>query len=1235
HRLFLAALIIAAKAANDKTYKNKSFVVFTDNLFPVSEINLMERQLLHILDFNIMISSLEYDNMCERIRAVEDQMAAVSSCDPVPVPFPSPPNSHLSSSLPKSLPSLPSLSHRSFNMPSFIAKFTASYGGHMSPVSPGTARMNSAASSYSSSYTNGGFMRNNSPGSSGKRMDSVAQAFAAPALGTGPGTRSPAARLSKKHKVVSDPQRPSASQPSAVQKGIPSHPAALALLFFLDLTSFMFQKRNNGKASSEKLETILEPRFTRNGSFDCADILWRSENAFREQMNSLRKATVGEYGRFFKAMKQIANQKIENVFEHRVDGNELDYETLQEASKTSLENPEIIATASAIVDQCLLFTNTKPEEDGFVAMKELEDSIDARWCLDVPDGSSNEVVSFSLFKPAQKVSPSHWQNSLWGLTLPFSAAQKLANVNLLLTTPLPIPAFTNVEDTPAFLRSGAPRTPQHLRHPLRLPLAPRHLFTIGGVHVASVVAGRRTADGLAQVKLGARVGIICIEGLVLIAENLHHGGGQAHTRFSKAPARKWKLMYVPVALHKVCAREHLTYANISNVLEINLANSVLFSVQVDDDIDRHRLFMFLNSASGGQIGVRKAATPSIQLDPSQWIFNRPKADQAPPRPLAVEVPKSAELVLEQTLALCKPVASSHPQEVFTTLCYPFITKNEAWEKLSKSHFSIVSNSDGLRPRAVISVVETFVNICSIEITANFDVTSAGERDILMTLQSCAAQTLVPYLVRVKDSHLRDTLVDELNSIKSFVAVSEYNRILPFLTARDGIPEYIALSQHVTMEVLAEVECHLTVILHSQLLQPSGSEIADQLVDLGASNCVLKAVQTPLGLIRFVSIASRVDPARVFVCTAVTKDTRVTAESAGASKVSIEFSFAADHTRGVTYRICLPKPLATSVHAVLRDREEAVCFGDEAVDYAAVYGSPQSIPVELHEQPQQAADDGINKSLNAQNIPAAGTRKKTARPRVHRHTCMNDLPPLPVVTMPRTPPRHTPPPTASSSSQQQSPVSARASAARVSFAAEEQVVTTAHPDAFNALLLAPVAPPAEQAVAKPHSTTPPRDSSPPMQRPSAAKRVKGWVSAQVNFFNALAEQHQKKQQMLRVKPQLPTNPGHTVAIASVANDAGTHPEDTPAVQLPSASVPPVPPAKRLDVLTAQELELLHSTTAVLPPKNYPKEFIGDWMFVPKYAKIIVARGGIFRVSNFALAHEYLKSLGADLQNETVF
>ncbi|KAJ3204427.1 hypothetical protein HDU82_005849 [Entophlyctis luteolus] len=179
HRLFLAALIIAAKAANDKTYKNKSFVVFTDNLFPVSEINLMERQLLHILDFNIMITSLEYDNVCERIRAVDAQMSAgISSSEPVSVPLPSPPTSHLGSSFPKSLPSLPSLSHRSFNIPSFMAKFTSNHSGHMSPVSPGNARVNSVASSYSSSFANGGFMRSTSPGH-GKRMD-PASAFVAP-----------------------------------------------------------------------------------------------------------------------------------------------------------------------------------------------------------------------------------------------------------------------------------------------------------------------------------------------------------------------------------------------------------------------------------------------------------------------------------------------------------------------------------------------------------------------------------------------------------------------------------------------------------------------------------------------------------------------------------------------------------------------------------------------------------------------------------------------------------------------------------------------------------------------------------------------------------------------------------------------------------------------------------------------------------------------------------------------
>ncbi|KAI8610083.1 hypothetical protein BC830DRAFT_1147406, partial [Chytriomyces sp. MP71] len=71
HRLFLASLILAAKYINDKTYKNRSWVSFTDGLFPSSEINLMERQFLNIVDFNVSFSDADFASVS----------AAVNACD--------------------------------------------------------------------------------------------------------------------------------------------------------------------------------------------------------------------------------------------------------------------------------------------------------------------------------------------------------------------------------------------------------------------------------------------------------------------------------------------------------------------------------------------------------------------------------------------------------------------------------------------------------------------------------------------------------------------------------------------------------------------------------------------------------------------------------------------------------------------------------------------------------------------------------------------------------------------------------------------------------------------------------------------------------------------------------------------------------------------------------------------------------------------------------------------------
>lgn len=58
HRIFLAALIVAAKFVNDSTLKNK---VWTDTaaLFPLDEVNLMEKQLLFLLDFDLAFNEEE------------------------------------------------------------------------------------------------------------------------------------------------------------------------------------------------------------------------------------------------------------------------------------------------------------------------------------------------------------------------------------------------------------------------------------------------------------------------------------------------------------------------------------------------------------------------------------------------------------------------------------------------------------------------------------------------------------------------------------------------------------------------------------------------------------------------------------------------------------------------------------------------------------------------------------------------------------------------------------------------------------------------------------------------------------------------------------------------------------------------------------------------------------------------------------------------------------------------
>lgn len=59
HRIFLSCLILASKFHNDSSPKNMHWAKYTDGLFSVNDVNLMERQLLYLLNWDLRVSNEE------------------------------------------------------------------------------------------------------------------------------------------------------------------------------------------------------------------------------------------------------------------------------------------------------------------------------------------------------------------------------------------------------------------------------------------------------------------------------------------------------------------------------------------------------------------------------------------------------------------------------------------------------------------------------------------------------------------------------------------------------------------------------------------------------------------------------------------------------------------------------------------------------------------------------------------------------------------------------------------------------------------------------------------------------------------------------------------------------------------------------------------------------------------------------------------------------------------------
>ena len=90
HRVFLATLIVAAKYLNDSSPKNKHWCRYAQ-MFSQAEINLMEKQLLYLLDYDLGITEREIVENFQPFLSqyvFDDDASYASSSSPVMPPTP-------------------------------------------------------------------------------------------------------------------------------------------------------------------------------------------------------------------------------------------------------------------------------------------------------------------------------------------------------------------------------------------------------------------------------------------------------------------------------------------------------------------------------------------------------------------------------------------------------------------------------------------------------------------------------------------------------------------------------------------------------------------------------------------------------------------------------------------------------------------------------------------------------------------------------------------------------------------------------------------------------------------------------------------------------------------------------------------------------------------------------------------------------------------------------------------
>ncbi|KAI8836489.1 hypothetical protein BJ741DRAFT_188644 [Chytriomyces cf. hyalinus JEL632] len=457
---------------------------------------------------------------------------------------------------------------------------------------------------------------------------------------------------------------------------------------------------------------------------------------------------------------------------------------------------------------------------------------------------------------------------------------------------------------------------------------------------------------------------------------------------------------------------------------------------------------------------------------------------------------------------------------------------------------------------------------------DMDIRLSGTRGVTLLMKVLSTGRLGPYMINVKDSKMRDKLIQSVDNIKFNLAASNFNAMTDKLMLKN-IPDYIQLCPDLEATTLW-FECNVNVKITTE----GGSKIHQ----LGLSKLCLKTLQSPVGIFKIATLFSKSDANHVCLDSIITSDMLVQdcrTQSCAlikivfASKPGVEYNleFVSDKPKISVFS--RPTPTTTknkvALHTIVSEMILSTLRNDIPV-HESVFRTPEPVPSNppiIHTTPLDTSET------------AADTR------------C-----PLPTKTQ--------------STSQNTSTVTAKEAGPRVGGLVASQVRF------FNDLAQ--------------RSVTPAASDSTDVKAKAPKKKFYSSAKSSSNFSlqeAALPSPSAPAPASVPASPSASSSPlplsGPSSASSSVQLSASASASvSAPAVMTSSIKSTVREAEKWVKHFSGHQSAEKDNGKIILPPTGSPAELLSCWLFLPRVAKkIITSAGGPYNEILFFVAVAFLE------------